>query len=73
MEGIASVMTSWHGGITRRVVPPRATYTNLKRGATLGQPGNTPQQRRMLESTLALLQQDAPIEPLKLEESVEVA
>jgi len=69
MSGIASVMTGWNAGKTRSVAPPRATITNLPRGATLGQPGDPAQQRRVLEATLALLAQDAPLEPVYLEES----
>lgn len=49
-------------------MPPRATYTRLARGATLGQPHDVAQQRRVLESTLALLAQNAPLEPVMLEE-----
>jgi hypothetical protein len=33
--------------------------------------GDTAQQRRILEATLALLAQDAPIEPVYLEETDE--
>jgi hypothetical protein len=69
LNGIASVMTSWNPGKTRSVAPPRATITNLPRGATLGQPGDPAQQRRVLEATLALLSQDTPLEPVYLEES----
>jgi hypothetical protein len=38
---------------------------------TLGRPHDTEQQRRVLLATLALLSQDAPIEPVLLEESAE--
>jgi hypothetical protein len=68
MEGIASVLTTWHPGRTRPTQPPRATFTRLKRGATLGQPGDAVQQRRVLTATLALLAQDAPLEPVRLDE-----
>jgi hypothetical protein len=49
-------------------MPPRATYTRLSRGATLGRPGDAAQQRRVLTATLALLEQPAPLEPLFLNE-----
>ena len=49
-------------------MPPRATFTRLKRGATLGKPGDPAQQRRVLEATLRLLAQDAPIAPVYLDE-----
>jgi len=57
--------------MTRITLPPRATFTKLGRGATLGQPHDTAQQRRVLEATLALLAQDAPLEPVYLDETVE--
>ncbi len=68
LNGIASTLTSWNAGITRRVKPPRATFTRLARGATLGQPHNHAQQKRVLDATLALLSQDAPLDPIKLNE-----
>jgi hypothetical protein len=69
LEGIATTLTSWNGGVTRLTAPPRATFTKLKRGATIGKPHDVEQQRRILETTLALLNQDAPIEPIYLEET----
>lgn len=55
--------------MTRPTAPPRVTFTKLTRGATLGQPNDIAQQRRVLEATLALLSQDAPLDPLPLNES----
>ena len=49
-------------------MPPRATFTRLARGATMGQPHDRAQQRRVLDATLALLAEDAPIKPLQLRE-----
>ena len=71
MSGVATTLTSWNPGITRRTVPPRATFTKLARGATLGRPGDRAQQRRVLEATLALLAQDAPLDPVYLDERAE--
>ena len=68
MEGIASVMTSWRFGVVRMNYPPRATMSKLPRGSTLGLPGDSEQQRRVLEATLALFAQDAPITPIMLDE-----
>jgi hypothetical protein len=68
VAGIATALTSWNAGLTRRTRPPRATFTKLDRGATLGQPGDAAQQRRVLEATLALLAQDAPLDPVYLDE-----
>ena len=67
-EGIATTITSWSPGMTRPTAPPRATFTKLTRSATLGQPGDVAQQRRVLEATLALLAQDAPLDPVRLNE-----
>ena len=71
MEGIATTLTSWNPGRTRPTNPPRATITQLNRGATLGKPHDTVQQRRVLEATLDLLAQDAPVEIVRLNESAE--
>ncbi|MBA3946893.1 MAG: hypothetical protein H0X37_20315 [Herpetosiphonaceae bacterium] len=57
--------------MTRLTMPPRATFTRLARGATLGRPGDAAQQRRVLEATLALLARDAPLEPVQLDERLE--
>ena len=54
--------------MTRITAPPRATFTKLGRGATLGRPHDAAQQRRVLEATLALLAQDAPLKPVYLNE-----
>jgi hypothetical protein len=71
MEGIATTLTTWNAGVTRLTAPPRGTFTRLARGATLGKPHDTAQQRRVLEATLALLAEDAPVEIVRLDESVE--
>lgn len=70
MNGIATTLTSW-SGLIRRAAPPRATTTRLNRGSTLGQPGDDAQQRRVLEATLALLAQDAPVPLLRLDEKTD--
>ncbi|MCB9456899.1 MAG: hypothetical protein H6671_13010 [Anaerolineaceae bacterium] len=70
LAGIATTLTTWNTGRTRPTVPPRATFTQLERGATLGKPGDAAQQRRVLEATLALLAQDAPLAPVTLNESL---
>lgn len=71
-DDVATTLTSWNGGVTRLTMPPRATFTRLARGATLGRPGDAAQQRRVLEATLALLAQEAPLEPLQLDERLEL-
>ncbi|MDW7755645.1 MAG: hypothetical protein SCH68_10815 [Brevefilum sp.] len=69
LAGIPTTLTSWQAGIIRRAAPPRFTITNLKGGMTLGNPGDKAQQERILDATLALLEKDAPIEPLYLKEN----
>jgi hypothetical protein len=68
MSGIATTLTSWNAGVTRLTKPPRATFTRLARGATLGQPHDSAQQKRVLEATLDLLALDAPVKPVILAE-----
>jgi len=67
-EGIATTLTSWNAGIIRGVKPPRATITALQRGMTLGHPHDAEQQKRILLQTLKLLEQDAPVDLLRLKE-----
>ena len=55
--------------MTRPTAPPRAVYTKLNTGRMLGAPGDAAQQRRVLEATLGMLEQDAPAKPLKLGET----
>ena len=62
-------MTSAVPGMTRRTCPPRATFTRLKTGSMLGAPNDRSQQMRVLRATLSLLEQDAPLPPVKLEET----
>jgi hypothetical protein len=71
LNGIATTLTTWNAGVTRLTAPPRGTFTRLARGATIGQSHDVAQQRRVLEATLALLAQDAPLEMVRLDESVE--
>ena len=61
-------MTSWSGALGKLTNPPRVTLTKLNRGATMGDVGNKAQQRRVLEGTLALLEQDAPLKAVRLDE-----
>ena len=66
--GVATTITSWNAGRTRITMPPRATFTKLKRGGTVGNPGDIEQQKRVLKATLELLEQDAPIPYVRLDE-----
>ena len=69
--GIATTLTSWNGGRTRTTKPPRATFTKLSRGSTMGAPGDVAQQLRVLRATLELLGKDAPIAPVLLDERMD--
>lgn len=73
INGIASTLTSWRGAVTRLTMPPRATFTQMPRGMSLGKPHDRAQQRRILEATLALLEQDAPLDPVILNETADDA
>ncbi len=55
--------------MTRLAAPPRGTYTQLARGATIGQPHDSAQQRRVIEATLALLAREAPLDLVRLDEA----
>lgn len=59
---------SWNGGLTCATAPSRATLSKPTADSTLGRPHDSAQQRRVLEATLALLAQDAPLEPVYLDE-----
>lgn len=69
--GIATTLTSWNGGRTRVTQPPRATFTKLNRGSTMGAPGDVEQQKRILKATLDLLALDAPQKPILMDETME--
>lgn len=71
LNGVASVVVAWNGGRVRLVNPPRVLITRLERGVTFGAPGDVAQQRRVLEAALALLERDAPLEPVNVAESLE--
>ena len=64
-------MTTWRDGVARMAKAPRATFTKLPRGSSVGAPHDAEQQRRVLEATLALLGQTAPLTPVILKEEME--
>jgi hypothetical protein len=49
------------------VAPPRALITKLPRGTAFGVPGDEAGQRYVLDETLALLAEDAPLDPVYLD------
>ena len=70
MEGIATAVVGWNVGRLRLASAPRMAITRLSRGLAFGRPGDKMQQCRVLEATLALLEEDAPIEPLYVDEAM---
>lgn len=69
MEGIATVVVAWNAGVSRRIAAPRTLITKLPRGTAFGRPNDPDQQLRVLRKALEMLGQDAPIEPVYIEES----
>ena len=72
IKGIATVVVAWNGGRVRLINAPRVAITRLPRGTVFGGPGNRAQHNRVLDSALALLEQDAPLEPVYLDESLQI-
>jgi hypothetical protein len=70
MERIATAVVGWNGGRLRLLSLPRTVITRLPRGVTFGRPGDQAQQCRTLEAALALLEKDAPLDPLYLDEEL---
>ena len=68
MEGVATVVVGWNGGRLRLLALPRTVVTRLARGVAFGRPGDSAQQCRVLEAALILLEKNAPLEPLYLDE-----
>ncbi len=71
INGIATVVVAWNAGLIRLVSPPRVVITQLARGMAIGRPGDVAQQYRILNEALDLLEQDAPHEPIYLDEGIE--
>ncbi len=70
LEGIATVVVGWNGGRMRLLSLPRTVVTRLPRGVVFGRPGDQAQQCRTLDAALALLEKDAPLDPLDLDGEV---
>lgn len=66
---MATVVVAWNGGRIRLVNPPRAVITRLTRGLVFGHPDNGEQQRRILKAALSLLEREAPLQPVVLNET----
>jgi D-proline reductase (dithiol) PrdB len=66
VNGIATTITTNNGKYVKLTAPPRAIISKLQPGCVLGNPHDPAQQRQVLETTLALLEQDAPLEFLEI-------
>lgn len=67
LVGIATVVVAWNAGRIRMVSPPRAAITKLPRGTAFGLPGDKVGQQHVLNETLTLLEEDAPLKPVYLD------
>ena len=67
--GVATTIATWNGDRTWLTMPPRVLFAKTARGSTLGAPDNAAQQRRVIQATLALLERDAPLEPVVFDET----
>jgi len=68
VNNIATTMTTWDPDMALMTAPPRLTSTHLPEGSPVGMPGNTAQQRRILKTTLGLLELNSPTGIIYLEE-----
>jgi hypothetical protein len=67
VNDIATTITCWDGEMARQTAPPRGTASHLSSDSPIGLPGRKVQQRKLLETTLALLERDAPTGILDLD------
>ena len=61
-RGIATVSIQLLREVAEKVRPPRALFVPFKHGYPLGTPNNPPQQHKVLEATLRLLE-DSSLKP----------
>jgi hypothetical protein len=62
VNGIASTITTNNAELTKLTAPPRATISALSSASLLGNPHDHDQQCQVLETTLALLEKNAPLD-----------
>jgi hypothetical protein len=62
--GVTTTIATWNGDRTWLTKPPRVLYAGTARGSTLGAPGNAAEQRAVIQAALALLERDAPLDPV---------
>jgi hypothetical protein len=68
VNNIATTMTTWDPDMAHMTAPPRLTATHLPEGSPIGMPGDTAQQRRILHTTLSLLEMNSPTGIIYLDE-----
>jgi hypothetical protein len=64
----ALIIPAGHLCIQTMTAPPRLTATHLPEGSPIGMPGDTAQQRRILHTTLSLLEMNSPTGIIYLDE-----
>ena len=69
VNNIATTMTTWDPDMAHMTAPPRLTSTYLPEGSPVGMPGDAAQQRRILQTTLGLLELNAPTGIVYLQET----
>lgn len=62
VNGIATTIITNNADLTKLTAPPRATITSFSSGSIIGNPHDHVQQRRVLETTLDLLEKNAPLD-----------
>ncbi len=70
VNNIATTMTTWDPDMAHMTAPPRLTATHLPEGCPMGMPGDMVQQRRILQTTLGLLELNSPTGIVYLDESI---
>jgi len=66
VNGIATTISTNNGKYVKLTAPPRATISNQAPNCVLGAPHNHARQQQVLAATLALLEQDAPLEFIEI-------
>jgi len=70
VNNIATTMTTWDPDMAHLTAPPRLTATHLPEGCPIGMPDDHDQQRRVLQSTLDLLEMNSPTGVVYLNETL---
>jgi hypothetical protein len=63
-QGVATVAVQLLRDVAERVRPPRALLVPFRHGFPLGEPGNAPLQRAVVEAALRLVELSQAVPPL---------